>query len=52
MIYTAWNIWKARNKRVFEQKAMSPVEVFHEIKTEMLCRSLACERLGVSSFNV
>ena len=31
MIYTAWNIWKERNRRVFDQKQGSPPEVLQEI---------------------
>jgi len=52
MIYCAWNIWKARNKKVFEQKTLTPGEVLQEIKSEMQCRSLACGRPELSSFNV
>ena len=52
MIYGAWNIWKARNKKVFEQKNMNPGEVLQEIKFEMQCRSSACGRPELSSFNV
>jgi len=42
MIYGAWNIWKARNRRVFDQKVLTPVDVLHEVQMEMKCRSLAC----------
>ena len=52
MIYGAWNIWKARNKKIFEQKTLTPGEVLQEIKSEMLCRSVACGRPELSSFNV
>ena len=30
-MYTAWNIWKERNRRVFDQKQGSPPEVLQEI---------------------
>ena len=30
IIYTAWNIWKERNRRVFDQQG-SPLEVLQEI---------------------
>jgi hypothetical protein len=52
MIYCAWNIWKARNKRVFDNKILSPVEVFQESKAEAHCRTLACGRPELSLFNV
>jgi hypothetical protein len=51
MIYGAWNIWKARNRRVFEQKTLTPAEVMQEIKMEVNCRKLACGGPELSSFN-
>ncbi|PVH35899.1 hypothetical protein PAHAL_7G302500 [Panicum hallii] len=51
MIHGAWNIWKARNKRVFEKKTMTSLEVMQEIKAEMQCRNMACGRPELSSFN-
>ena len=42
MMYGAWNIWKERYRRIFEQKEGSPTDVMHEIKTEVQARRLAC----------
>jgi hypothetical protein len=52
MIYCAWNIWKARNRKVFDNKSLTPAEVLQEIKAEVHCRTLACGRSELSSFNV
>jgi hypothetical protein len=51
MIYAGWNIWKARNKKFFEQRTMTPGEVMQEIKAEMHCRAMACGKPEMSSFN-
>ena len=42
MIYTAWNIWKERNRRVFNQQFGLPIMVIQEIKGEISDRRLAC----------
>ena len=42
MIYTAWNIWKERNRRVFDQRFTSPSEVLQVIKNEIMERRLSC----------
>ena len=52
MIYGAWNIWKARNRRVFDHKSLTPAEVMQEIKTEVNCRKMACGRPEIPSSNV
>ena len=52
MIYGAWNIWKARNRRVFDHKSLTPAEVMQEIKTELNCRKMACGRPEIPSSNV
>jgi len=35
LIYTAWNIWKARNRQVFDHLLMTPPQVLLEIKKEI-----------------
>ena len=52
MIYGAWNIWKARNRRVFDHQVLTHVEVFQEVKSEMDCRRLACGGPEISFLNV
>ena len=42
MMYTSSNIWKARNRRVFDQLKLNVVQVFQEIKSEMFVRKMAC----------
>ncbi|KAF8672436.1 hypothetical protein HU200_049647 [Digitaria exilis] len=38
LIYTTWNIWKERNRRVFEAKVTTPQQVLFMIKEEMKVR--------------
>ncbi|KAF8658162.1 hypothetical protein HU200_059634 [Digitaria exilis] len=42
MTYTAWNIWKERNRRVFENQCGTPQRVLALIK-EVKMRSVACD---------
>ncbi|CAN6171901.1 unnamed protein product [Urochloa humidicola] len=42
MMYTTWNIWKERNRRIFEQVAASPQRMLASIKLEMETRASAC----------
>jgi hypothetical protein len=50
-IYTAWNIWKERNRRIFESTTSTPRRVLQLIKDEMALRSSAlCFGSASSSF--
>jgi hypothetical protein len=42
MVYTSWNSWKARNRRVFDQQLLNVVQVIQEIKSEAFVRKMAC----------
>jgi hypothetical protein len=42
IIYTAWNLWKERNRRVFEKKTATPRRVVELIKEEIAFRVAAC----------
>ena len=48
MMYGAWNIWKERNRRIFENVQGTPADVLQEIKMEMEARRLACGRPELS----
>jgi len=41
LIYTAWNIWKARNRQVFDHLLPTPPQVLLEIKKEIALRKRA-----------
>jgi hypothetical protein len=41
-LYTTWNIWKERKRRVFDQKLLQPTQVFQLIKEEISLRRVAC----------
>ncbi|KAF8709949.1 hypothetical protein HU200_029669 [Digitaria exilis] len=41
LIYTASNVWKERNRRVFEGKSASPSAIINLIKEEANIRALA-----------
>jgi ABC-type histidine transport system ATPase subunit len=46
VIYTAWNLWKERNRRVFEGVTESPTRLLAMIKEEVQVRRLACGEEG------
>jgi len=41
-LYTTWNIWKERNRRIFDQKSLQPPQVFQLIREEVNLRRVAC----------
>ena len=38
----AWNMWKERNRRVFDHQATSPLELLQAIENEILEKKMAC----------
>ena len=43
LIYTAWNIWNERNRRIFKGVSLPPARVLGLLKEEMEIRRQACE---------
>ena len=43
LIYTAWNIWNERNRRIFQGVVQAPQRILGLIKEEMALRQQACE---------
>ncbi|CAN6246948.1 unnamed protein product [Urochloa humidicola] len=42
LIYTAWNVWKERNRRIFEGVTALPSTILQLIKEDIRVRQLAC----------
>jgi hypothetical protein len=43
MMYMAWNIWKERNRRIFDAKSTTSRRVLQLIQNEIVMRASACE---------
>jgi hypothetical protein len=48
LMYTAWNVWKERNQRVFEGVSVSAPQVFAFIEDELGLRQAALRVPSVS----
>lgn len=48
MLYTLWNLWKERNRRIFEGSQAQPATMLQLIKDEVLLRVKACGAPDVS----
>ncbi|PUZ59624.1 hypothetical protein GQ55_4G057600 [Panicum hallii var. hallii] len=42
MMYTAWNVWKARNREIFDHQHADEVQVLGKIKAEIMLQKWAC----------
>ncbi|KAG2617972.1 hypothetical protein PVAP13_3NG258106 [Panicum virgatum] len=51
LIYTAWNIWNERNRRIFQGSSQQPTAVLGFIKEEMEVRRQALDREQSSLFS-
>jgi len=43
LLYTVWNVWNERNRRIFQGISQPPIRVLSLIKEEMKIRQQACE---------
>nr|TKW09225.1 hypothetical protein SEVIR_6G079700v2 [Setaria viridis] len=46
-IITAWNIWNERNRRIFENKFLSPMQLLLRIQEDINIRKQACGKPGL-----
>jgi len=51
LIYTAWNIWNERNRRIFQGSSQQPTAVLGFIKEEMEVRRQAFDMEQCSLFS-
>ena len=50
IMYTVWNLWKERNRRIFEAKEVQPLTVLQLVKEKANLRFRACGAPVVSQF--
>ena len=48
LLYTIWNIWNERNRRIFLGLSQTPTRILSFIKEEMAIRPKACEDRGTT----
>nr|TKV90794.1 hypothetical protein SEVIR_9G052300v2 [Setaria viridis] len=41
LMYTAWHLWKERNRRIFQNQAMRPDQLLGLIQSDVLLRRMA-----------
>lgn len=44
LIYTTWNVWKERNRHIFDSAVARPTRILALIKEEVKIREVACAR--------
>ena len=44
LMITAWCLWAERNRRIFDNRSLTPIQVFSLVKAELLQRVTACGR--------